>query len=347
MSVSLPLLLGVLLAIVRDRSDLVAENLVLRQQLSALSHRNKRPKLRPFDRFVWGLLSQHWSRWRDLLVIVKPATVVGWHRQGFKLFWRWKSRSRRPGRPRLHEDVRRLIVQMARTNVGWGAPRIHGELAKLGIHMSESTVSKYMPKPTAPPGSAQRWTTFMRNHLAETLAIDFAVVPTINFELLFVFDVLSLERREVLHINVTPHPTAEWTAQQMIEACPFEAPARFLIRDNDKIYGAYFQDRVNGIGLETKRTAFRSPWQNGYVERWIAGLRRECLDHVIATNERKLRRVVRSYVEYFHQDRTHLGLDKDTPSGREVESASSGDVVAFPRLGGLHHRYSRSLRNAA
>jgi len=249
--------------------------------------------------------------------------------------------------PRVSIEVRKLISKMAEMNVGWGAPRIHGELLKLGIVISEITVSRHMPKRPPASGSRQRWATFMCNHLHETLAIDFAVVPTVTFGIVYVFFVLSLERRRVLHFNVTRHPTAAWTAQQVVEACAFDLPGRFLIRDNDKIYGAYFQNRVDGLGLEQKRTAFRSPWQNGFAERWIGSLRRDCLDHVIAVNERQLRRVVRSYVEYYHNDRTHLGLEKDTPEERRVEPRETGEVVAIPRVGGLHHRYSRELRRAA
>ena len=226
-------------------------------------------------------------------------------------------------------------------------PRIHAELLKLGIAISEVTVSRYMPKRNSALGSQQRWMTSLHNHLHETLAIDFAVVPTATFGIIYIFFVLSLERRRVLHFNVTRHPTAGWTAQQVVEACPFDLPGRFLIRDNDKIYGTRFRDRVDGLGLEPIRTAFRSPWQNGYAERWIGSLRRDCLDHVIAINERQLRRVVRSYVDYYHQDRTHFGLEKDTPEERLVEPRQNGKVVSASRVGGLHHRYSRALRRAA
>jgi transposase InsO family protein len=236
---------------------------------------------------------------------------------------------------------------MAEMNVGWGAPRIHGELLKLGIEISETTVSRCMPKFPPPAGSRQRWGTFLRNHLHETLAVDFAVVPTATYGIRYVFFVLSLERRRVLHFNVTRHPTARWTAQQVVEACPFELPGRFLIRDNDKIYGAKFRHRIDGLGLEQIRTAFRSPWQNGFAERWIASLRRDCLDHVILINERQLRRVIRSYVDYYHADRTHLGLEKDAPEKRQIERREMGEVVAFPRVGGLHHRYTRELQRAA
>jgi transposase InsO family protein len=347
MPFKLPLVLSIVAAIFKDRADLVAEKAALRHQLSCFIHRGSRPRLRPVDRIFWALLSRFWDGWRESLAVVKPATVLAWHRKGFKLFWRWKSRKRSLGRPRISAEVRMLIVEMAEMNVGWGAPRIHGELLKLGIEISEISVSRYMPKRPPSAGSRQRWTTFLRNHIGETLAIDFAVVPTVTFGILYVFFVLSLERRRILHFNVTRHPTAEWTAQQIVESCPFDLPGRYLIRDNDKIYGMKFRDRVDGLGLEQIRTAFRSPWQNGFAERWIASLRRDCLDHVIAIDERQLRRVTRSYVDYYHADRTHLGLEKDTPEERSIESRKTGEVVAIPRVGGLHHRYSRELQRAA
>jgi putative transposase len=326
---------AILSATFKDRADLVAENLTLRHQLACFAKGRKRPKLRPVDRFLWTLLARWWSRWRDALVMVKPATVVTWHRKGFRLFWRWKSRPRRPGRPPNTSEVRKLIEEMAQTNVGWGVPRIHGELRKLGIQVSEATVSRYMPKRPAPPGAGQRWSAFLANHLRETLAIDFAVVPTITFGLMYVFFVLSLDRRRILHFNVTKHPTASWTAHQVVQACDFETPGRYLLRDNDLIYGQEFRQRMERLGLEQIRTALRSPWQNGYAERWVRSLRRDCLDHVIAINERQLRCVIREYVEYYHADRSHLGLDKDTPDGREFEPPEVGKIVALPRVGGL------------
>lgn len=241
---------------------------------------------------------------------------------------------------------------MAEMNVGWlgsfaSSPRIHGELLKLGVKISEITVSRYMPRRPLPGASRQRWSTFLRNHLHETLAVDFAVVPTATFGILYVFFVLSLDWRRVLHFNVTQHPTEEWTAQQGVEACPFDLPGRFLIRDNDKIYGREFRDRVDGLGLEQIRTAFRSPWQNGFAERWIGSLRRDCLDHVIPINECQLRCVIRSYVDDYHADRIHLGLEKDAPDERPIEFREMGEVVACPRIGGLPHRYTRELQRAA
>lgn len=314
----LPLIVAVVLASVKDRADLVAENLALRHQLSCLKHRRKRPTLRPIDRGLWVLLSRFWGRWNELLVMVKPETVVAWHRKGFKLFWRWKSRRHPPGRPRITKDVQRLIVNMAATNVGWGAPRIHGELLKLGTRISQSTVQRYMPRRKPSPESRQRWRTFLRNHVHESLAIDFAVVPTITFEIIYVFFVLSVDRRRILHFNVTKHPTADWTVQQVVEACPFDTAGRFLYRDNDKIYGTRFTNRVDGLGLTQVKTAFRSPWQNPFAERWIGGLRRDCLDHVIAVNESQLRRVIKSYIAYFHCCGCYGGVLRSRAGGMPV-----------------------------
>lgn len=216
---------------------------------------------------------------------------------------------------------------------------IHGELRKLGFEVSQATVSRYMPKRPPRPGVRQSWSTFLANHRHELLAVGFAVVPTL--EVLCVFFVMSVECREILHFNVTKHPTAQWTAQQVVEACPFDLPGRFLIRGNDSIYGAEFVKRVDSLGLEQVKIAPRSPWQNCFAERWISSLRRDCLDHVIALNERQLSRVIRAYVDYYHRDRTHLGLEKDAPEGRAEEGPDLGEVVALPRVGGLHHRYTR------
>ncbi len=231
---------------------------------------------------------------------------------------------------------------MHRANPTWGAPRIHGELLKLGIEVAESTVSKYLPAPSRPAPS-QGWRPFLHNHFAEMLAVDFAVVPTVTGHLLFVFIVLSLVRRRVLHVNVTAHPTAAWTAQQVVEASPWTATDRYMVRDRDGIYGDVFNRRTEGIGLEQVVIAARSPWQNGYAERFIGSLRRECLDHLIALDERHLLRIVRSYVAYYNKTRTHLALEKDAPEPRSVQAADGGVIVAIPEVGGLHHRYERQM----
>jgi transposase InsO family protein len=239
----------------------------------------------------------------------------------------------------ISAEIRQLIEAMCQANPTWGAPRIHGELLKLGIPIAQSTVSKYLPRERRPP--SQGWRTCLRNHLREAVAIDFTVVSTVTFQVLFVFVVLSLKRRRVLHVNVTAHPTAEWTAQQMVEALPWETSARYVIRDRDRVYGTEFRQRVAGLGLHEVPIAPRSPWQNAYVERFVGSLRRECLDHVIVLNERHLRRVLSDYVRYYNGSRTHLALQKDAPEPRAVHERGLGDVIALPEVGGLHHRYER------
>jgi transposase InsO family protein len=333
---------GALLAALRTRAILVAENLVLRQQLAILRRATPRPRLRPIDRAFWVIVSRLWSRWADCLAIVQPATVIGWHRRGFAQWCAWTSR--RVGRPPLAPELVSLIEQMARENPLWSRRRIASELAKLGYAVDKETVAKYMPKPARRPHHppSQTWKTFVRNHLAEAIAIDFLTVPTVTFNVLYVFFVLSLERRRVLHVNVTAHPYATWAAQQIVEAIGAEiAPAR-LIRDRDAIFGAEFDARVDNLGVLQVRISPRSPWQNGYAERWVGTLRRELLDHMLVIGERHLLRLVRKYVAYYNEDRPHMSLDRDAPVARAVQPPSGGRVVALPRVGGLHHRYSRA-----
>jgi transposase InsO family protein len=229
---------------------------------------------------------------------------------------------------------------MQSDNVGWGAPRIHGELLKLGIEISQATVSKYMACHPKPP--SQTWRTFLENHVADLVSIDFFTVPTATFRVLYVFVVLRHDRREIVHFNVTEHPTARWTAQQIVEAFPIDTAPRYLLRDRDAIYGKTVQQRIKSLAIEDVLTAPRSPWQNPFVERVIGSIRRDCLDHIIVLNERHLRRVLREYFSYYHGCRTHLSLNKDSPKPRTVQPPALGDVVAFPLVGGLHHRYGRS-----
>jgi len=333
---------GALLAALRPRALLFAENLVLRQQLAILRRATPRPRLRPIDRAFWVIVSRLWSRWAECLAIVQPATVIGWHRRGFARWWAWKSR--RVGRPPLAPELVSLIEQMAVENQFWSRRRIASELAKLGYAVDKDTVAKYMPKPAQRPRNppSQTWKTFLRNHLAGTIAIDFLTVPTVTFNVLYVFFVLSLERRRVLHVNVTAHPYATWAAQQIVEAIGAElVPAR-LIRDRDAIFGTEFDARVNNLGVRQIRISPRSPWQNGYAERWVGTLRRELLDHVIVLGERHLLRLVRQHVAYYNSDRPHMSLGGDSPVTRDVEPPTAGKVIALPRVGGLHHRYSRA-----
>jgi transposase InsO family protein len=327
-------------ALFRSQASLKAENVALRHQLAVLKQRlgPRRVRLSWRDRLFWVWLSRVWSDWRSALVIVRPETVLRWHREGFRTYWRRKSRPR-GGRPRIDHETRELIARLHRENPLWGAPRIHGELLMLGIDVSESTVSTYLSKAPRPP--SQTWRTFVRNHLHQSIAIDGAVVPTIRFSLLYVCLVLDHTRRRILRVDVTGNPTAAWMAQQVVEALPWDTDARFLFRDGDGIYGAEFVRRATGLGLHQVVTARASPWQNAYCERVTGTLRRECLDHVVAINERQLQRVLDEYVRYYNATRTHLSLDKDAPAGRPVSSWRGGTVVAFPEAGGLHHRYER------
>ncbi len=338
-SIVIPVLIG-LRSSLRSRAELQVEIAALHQQLAVLQRRlPTRPRLRPVDRFFWTWLARLWPGWRQTLVIVQPQTVLAWHRRGFRLYWRWKSRKRGPGRPEVSPDVRALIRKMSVSNPGWGAPRIHGELLKLSIDIGETSVGKYMVRRRKPP--SQTWRTFLENHVHQLVAVDFFVAPTLTFRILFVFVVLAHDRRRILHYNVTAHPTAEWTAQQIREAFPWETAPRFLLRDRDGIYGKVFRDRAAAMGIEEVRIAPRSPWQNPYVERLIGSIRRECLDHVIVFNERSLRRILRSYVAYRQSWRTHLALGKDAPITRKVQPPKLGQVIEIPEVGGLHHRYVR------
>ena len=278
-----------------------------------------------------------WPNLLNLSCVVRPATILHWHRAGFRAYWRWKSRGQ-PGRPKIGRELRELIRQMSRENRLWGAPRIHGELLKLGFEIAESTVSKYMVRHRGPP--SQTWRTFLRNHADSIAAIDLCVVQTVTFDRLFAFIVVGHGRRQLLWFAVTRHPTAEWLAQQIVEAFPWDTAPTYLIRDNDGAYGRTFTNRLRAMGIRDRPISPRSPWQNAYVERLIGTLRRECLDHVLIFGERHLRQVLKSYSLYYNETRTHLGLCKDTPLPRAVQR--SGAIVTVPILSGLHHRYART-----
>jgi len=335
----LSLLLSFVRAALRDRRELALENLALRQQLIVLKRTDKRPRIENKDRLFWIWLSRTWSGWRQAILIVQPATIVGWHRQGFRRYWSRLSRCKASGRPSVAPQLRALVRQMAEANPLWGAPRIHGELLKLGINISERSVSRLLGRKPKPP--SQTWRSFLANHLSAMVSIDFFTVPTVTFRVLFVLVVLVHDRRRVLHFRVTAHPTASWTAQQLVEAFPEDVRMRYLLRDRDRIYGEYFRRRVRGIGLKEILTAPRSPWQNAYVERLIGSIRPECLDYVIVLSERHLRRVLQSYFGYYHRTRTHLSIGTDAPEAREIQPPKPGNVIEITEVGGLHHRYER------
>ena len=321
----------------RSRVALEAEILVLRQQINVL--RRTRPRRLPFisiDRLILGGVCRLFPKMYDALAIVRPDTVIRWHRAGFRSYWRWKSRHR-CGRPTVSLEIRRLIREMSIANPLWGAPRIHGELLKLGIEIGQTSVAKYMARRRAPP--SQGWKTFLRNHADGIAAMDLFVVPTISFRLLYGLLIMGHGRRQILWFGVTAHPTAEWIANQLTEACGWEQIPRYLIRDRDGAYGEIFMRRVRSIGIRDRPTSPRSPWQNAYAERLIGSIRRECIDHIVVFGERHLRHVLLSYMSYYNGTRTHLSLNKDAPISRAAETA--GRIICHPILGGLHHQYVR------
>ncbi len=321
----------------KSRRRLQAENLFLRHQLQiALRRAPPRPRLCGTDRALLVWLTRVCPELLNLAQVVTPETILRWHRAGFKAFWRWKSRNR-AGRPRIDRGLRELIQRMSRENPLWGASRIHGELLMLGFEIAQSTVSKYMARGQKPP--SQSWRTFLRNHAEAIAAIDMCVIPTLTFDLLFAFLVVGHGRRQLLWIEVTRHPTAEWLARQITEAFPWGSAPTYLVRDNDRAYGHVFTTRVSAMGIRDRPISPGSPWQNGVAERLIGTLRRECLDQVLIYGEGHLRRILLAYATYYNRTRTHLSLQRDAPLQRVVQRV--GNIIAIPILGGLHHEYVR------
>lgn len=321
----------------RGRRDLVLENAALRQQLAMYERR--RPQIRDADRWFLAALIHLWPGWRNAVVVVRPETVVRWHRAGWRRYWSWKSRSRRSGRPRISVEARELITRLARENPSWGAVRIQGELRTLGFDISAETVRRYRLRARRRPPT-RRWREFLHNHRHEIWAADFFTVPTLTLSTLYVFFVISHDRRRIEHFNVTRHPTADWVWRQLMEATPWGARPRFLIRDRDRNYGGDFVARARRIGIETVLTPVRAPQANAVAERVIGTLRRECVDHIIPLSEQHLRAVLREYVDYYNATRPHRTLELEPPAGPRPVQAH-GRVVAHPILGGLHHRYER------
>jgi len=325
-------------ALFRSREDQAIVELALRQQLAVYAQDRPRPRMSPLDRTFWVALSRLWPQWRNHLVVVRPETVVRWHRRGFRRYWRSIS-TPGPGRPPISEETKALIIRMATENC-WRARKIQAELMKLGIRVSLATVSRYVPKKERDPTQHQRWMTFLRNHRDVIAGMDFFVVPTVRFRLLYVWFAIDHGRRRILHFNVTENPTSRWVIQQLRETFPNEPEHRFLICDNDTIFSSAVTGAIKSFEIDPKRTAFRSPWQNGTAERVVGSVRRELLDHVVVLNEDHLRRLLRDYVDYYNVERVHTSIS-DSPAGRPVESrpSSGAQVVGLPRAGGLHHRY--------
>jgi putative transposase len=337
----MPPVLSALLAwfgsLFRSRLALHLQILALQHQVAVYQQTVRGPRLSPTDRVFWSWLSRLWAGWQDVLALVQPRTVIAWQRTRFRNYWRDLSQRGKSGRPAVAKEVRQLIQHMWWANPTWGSPRIVGELRKLGIEVAKSTVEKYrvplskLPTPT--------WKTFLNNHMQDLVSLDFFIVPTVTYKVLFVLLILTHQRRRVVHFNVTEHPTAEWTAQQVLEVFPWDNVPRYLLRDRDRIYGSAFRQRVRHLGIEEVLIAPRNPWQNPFVERLIGSIRRECLDHVIVLHERHLQRILASYLAYYHRWRTHLSLAMDCPEPRPVSLPTRGRVIAVPEVGGLHHHY--------
>lgn len=333
----LGLLLGLVATRFKSRARLEAEILILRHQIGILRRQMpRRLVLNGMDRLLFVWLHRLFPTLARAVTVIQPDTIVRWHRAGFRAFWRWRSRPRW-GRAKAPLELRRLIRAMSLDNPLWGAPRIHGELLKLGIELGQTTVAKYMAKRRRPP--SQSWRTFLRNHAEGIAAVDLFVVPTVDLRLLFALVIIAIDRRLIVTINVTAHPTAEWIARQVTEAFPWDSAPKYLIRDRDGAYGQAFKRRLHAMGIRDRPTSPRSPWQNPYAERLIGSIRRECADHLIAFGEAHLRRILKNYVIYYNDLRTHLSLAKDAPSRRPVQH--HGRIIRLPILGGLHHQYIR------
>jgi putative transposase len=322
----------------RSPDQLIIQNLALKQQLACFTAQRRKPKIRLWDRLTWIYLRWRVPEWRSMLHFVKAETVVRWHQKGFRLFWKFKSRCK-SGRPSIKLKIQKLIREMALDNPTWGAPRIQAELEKMGITVALATVQKYMPQKLKPP--SPQWKNFIQKKEKDICACDFFVVPTVTFRLLYVFVVMSHFRRKIVHFNVTEHPHASWTAQQIVDAFPYDTAPQYLIHDRDSIFGKHFRTRVEHMGIKRIMTPVRSPKANAICERVIGTLRRECTNHFVIFGRRHLYKCLKEYVQYYNDSRPHQSLNKDSPNGREAEPPENGKVIKLPILGGLHHRYTR------
>ncbi len=323
----------------RSRPALLAENVLLRQQLLVVHRQVKRPGLTQLDRLVIVGASALTGSWRDSLLLVQPATVLRWHRQAFQIIWRWKSR--RSKQPRVAPETIELIRRMARENALWGAERIRGELLKLGIRVAKRTIQRYLKSTDRPRPSGQHWRAFLKNHSTNIWACDFLQTYDVWFRPIFAFFIVNVGTREVVHVAVTRAPTSAWTAQQLRNATPSGVGPRFIIRDRDSKFGADFDRAAAAVRARVIKTAVRAPDMNATCERFLGSVRRDCLDHVIVLSERHFRAVLAEYIGYFNRLRPHQALHQATPVKGAI-SQDHGDVVSRPVLGGLHHDYQRA-----
>jgi len=339
-----PLVAGTVADVWRSKPELIAENALLRQQLIILQRSVKRPRCTATDRALLVLFTSRLRTWRHALLIVQPQTVLRWHRELFRRFWRRTSQPTAPAhRPPLAPEMIALIHQMAASNRLWGAERIRGELLKLDIHVAKWTIQKYL-RGARPPHSGQTWAAFLHNHTQNIWAADFLPITDLLFRPLYAFFVIELATRRVVHVGVTRHPSDTWVAQQLREATPFGHHPKHLITDNDSKYGPVFAQVATATGIDHVRTAYRAPLMNALCERFLGSVRRECLDHVLVLGEQHLRRLLREYVSYFNVERPHQGLRQRMPTAPVDQRVGSvpGRVYAAPILGGLHHTYRRA-----
>jgi len=330
--------------LLRSRVQLQLKITALEQQLIVFKKRTPRPKLSRIDRIFWVWLKKLWSSWKEVLHIVKPDTVVRWHRRGFKLYWsRISSRRTGKGKPMIDDEIIMMIYRLANENTNWRAPRIHGELKKLGFKISERTVSRYLRIIKNERTNNNSWMTFLRNHRKGIAAMDFFTVPTLFFRQLYIFFIISHDRRKIIHSASTYNPTQLWVSHNIKEAFSSGkySHIKYMIHDRGSNFSASVRETMKSIGIESVRTSVRSPWQNGTAERWVGNCRRELMNHVIILNPKHADILLDEYVQYYNEDRTHYSLDKDPPDGRAVDKPPSPEskVIAIPRLGGLHHKY--------
>lgn len=335
-----------IIAVVREmfksRWRLAAEVVCLRQQLAVLARTQKRPRILNRDRRFWILMCRWFPKWKNCLLIVRPATVLAWHQRGWRSYWRWKSKCRKPGRKRITLALRQLIRRMAAENPLWGQVRIMAELFKLGQVVSPRTVSKYMRRPWNGTPSP-RWKNFLEQHAKDIWACDLMTVRTLTFQTLYVFFLIHHATREIIHIRVTRHPTAAWTGQQLVNACLEKEPPKYLLHDRDSIFGAEFSRRTRSLGASEIRTPVRAPKANAIAERFVGTLRRECLDHVFIFNERHLQQIVEEFVAYYNHHRPHRSLNHRPPCPASLSTGPlQASIIAEPVLGGLHHVYRRA-----
>ena len=338
------LLLGTFADVIRGKSELLAENALLRHQLIILRRQVKHPVYLKTDRFLLVVLARMVRTWKQALFLVQPETLLRWHRELFRLFWKHRSKAR-SSKPRLSCETITLIKEMAANNRLWGAERIRGELLKLDIRVSKRTIQKYMKQVRPKRARGQNWKTFLRNHAAEIWACDFLQVTDLFFRPLFAFFIIELKSRKVIHVHVTRSPTDPWVAQQLREATPYGQTPKYLIRDNDRKFGQHFARVAATSGIKVLRTPYRTPRANAVCERFLGSVRRECLDHFLIFHERQLHRLLKAYVLYFNQARPHQGLGQripDLPVHAALPSNQPDQVLSVPVLGGLHHDYRRA-----